>query len=99
VPGYTTPAMLARRTAFARTGPLDMRLAHADATDWFLRAIDLGLSIRLIPHALLVHRMHDGNLSRRRESGRREFVRLVKATLDRRRRVAAGDGRRAGAVR
>jgi len=96
VPGYTTPAMLARRAAFARIGPLDTRLTLADATDWFLRGIDLGLSIRLIPQALLVHRMHDGNLSRRKEPGKREFVRLVKATLDRRRRLAAGSRRRAG---
>jgi glycosyltransferase involved in cell wall biosynthesis len=89
VPGYTTPAMLARRAAFARIGPLDTRLVQADATDWFLRGIDAGLSIRLMPQALLIHRMHDGNLSRRREPGKREFVRLVKATLDRRRLAAA----------
>lgn len=97
VPGYATPAMLARRTAFARIGPLDARLTVADATDWFLRGIDLGVSIQLLPQALVAHRMHDGNLSRRRESGKREFVRLVKATLDRRRHLAAsrcaGEGR------
>jgi glycosyltransferase involved in cell wall biosynthesis len=99
VPGYTTPAMLARRSAFARIGPLDTRLTRADATDWFLRGIDLGLSILLIPQALLVHRMHDTNLSRHRESGKREFVRLVKATLDRRRRLAVGSGYRSGGDR
>lgn len=85
VAGYTTPAMLARRSAFRRIGPLDPKLAHADATDWFLRAIDLGLSIALLPEALLVHRMHGGNVSLRRISGKREFVRVVKAAIDRRR--------------
>jgi glycosyltransferase involved in cell wall biosynthesis len=96
VPGYTTPAMLARRAAFAQIGPLDARLLLADATDWFLRGIDLGLSIRLIPQALLVHRMHAGNLSRHTQAGKPEFVRVVKATLDRRRRLAAGSRRDAG---
>lgn len=98
VPGYTTPAMLARRSAFERIGLFDSGLVLADATDWFLRAIDEGLSILLLPEALLVHRMHDGNLSRRAAPGKREFVRLVKATLDRRRRRAA-DTRRLGASR
>jgi len=98
VAGYTTPAMLARRSAFERIGPFDAELVLADATDWFLRAIDRALSILLLPEALLVHRMHDGNLSRHAEPGRREFVRLVKATLDRRRRLAAGR-RRVGASR
>jgi hypothetical protein len=34
--------------------------------------------------------MHGSNLTRRRESSQHEFVRIVKATLDRRRKAAAG---------
>ena len=88
VPGYTAPAMLARRAAFDRVGRFDEGLSFGDATDWFLRAIDLGLDIALLPEVLLYHRMHASNLTRWRDSSKREFVHIVKATLDRRRRAA-----------
>jgi hypothetical protein len=39
--------------------------------------------------------MHEDNVSRQRERGKREFVRVVKAALDRR-RLAAGSRRVSG---
>ena len=91
VQGYTAPAMLVRRAAFERVGAFNPALTFGDATDWFLRAIDLGLRITVLPEVVLYHRMHSSNLTRRRESSKREFVRIVKATLDRRRRAEGGD--------
>jgi glycosyltransferase involved in cell wall biosynthesis len=88
VPAYSTPTLLARRSAFARVGPLDTDLLFGDATDWTLRAIDAGLKTRLLPETLLYHRMHASNLTRRREASKAEFVRIVRATLARRRAVA-----------
>lgn len=90
VPGLSTPTLLARRSAFDRVGPLDPALRFADATDWTLRAIDEGLRMVVLPDVLLHHRMHDANLTREREASSTEFVRLVKATLDRRRQAAGG---------
>jgi glycosyltransferase involved in cell wall biosynthesis len=87
VPGYTAKAMLARRAAFDRVGGFDPALTYADGADWFLRAIDLGLDILVLPQVVLRHRMHHSNLTRQREPSKREFVRMVKATLDRRRRA------------
>jgi glycosyltransferase involved in cell wall biosynthesis len=89
VPALTTPALLARRTAFDRVGPLDEALRFADATDWILRAIDHGLRLVVHPDVLLYHRMHDANLTRQRHASGAEYVRLVKATLDRRRAAEA----------
>ena len=74
-----------RRTAFDLVGPFDEALRFADATDWSLRAIDAGLRMIVHPDVLLYHRMHGANLTREREASQREFVRLVKATVDRRR--------------
>lgn len=83
VPGYSTPALLARRSVFDRVGAFDSRLSFADATDFFLRAIDLGLRVTLLPEVLLYHRMHKTNLTRRTD--RSEYVRVVRTALDRRR--------------
>jgi glycosyltransferase involved in cell wall biosynthesis len=90
VPAYSTPTLLARRSAFERVGLLDTGLLFGDATDWSLGAIDAGLEMRLLPETLLYHRMHAANLTRRREASKAEFVRIVRATLARRRAVHRG---------
>lgn len=92
VPGYSTPTLLARRSAFERVGPLNAELLFGDATDWTLRAIDGGLEMRLLPDTLLYHRMHGANLTRRREASKAEFVRIVRSTLARRRERQRGSG-------
>lgn len=86
LPGYVTMTLLARRAVFEAVGPFDESLWHTDAGDWFLRAERAGVVIELLPEVLAYHRMHDRNLSRRLGAdSRREFVRLVKRSLDQRR--------------
>ena len=73
---------------FGQVGPFDRARWFSDATEWFLRAEELGVVIELLPEVLTLHRMHTKNLTRRREAASRaEFLDLVKARLDRRRRV------------
>ena len=91
VPGYTTPALLARRTAFERVGPLDESLRFGDAADWTMRARDAGLQSAMLPEVVLRHRMHATNLTRRRDDSSREFVHVVRTHLGRRREREASD--------
>lgn len=87
--GYVTMTMLARRRVFESVGPFDETLWHTDAGDWFLRAAASGAVIELLPDVLVYHRMHHANLSRRLGAeARAEFVRMVKRSLDERRRAA-----------
>jgi glycosyltransferase involved in cell wall biosynthesis len=86
IPGYATISMLAKRNTFDIIGPRDASLWFGDATYWFLRAREMDMNIHLMPQALVSYRMHSSNLMRRRqEASRDEFVRIVKASLDRRR--------------
>ena len=86
VPGYATISLLARRTVFDLVGDFDTSLWFSDAADWFLRAAERGVVLQVLPDALVYHRMHGANLTRRREElSRHEFLKLVKASLDRRR--------------
>jgi glycosyltransferase involved in cell wall biosynthesis len=88
VPGYTTGALLARRTSFDGVGYFDPSLWFGDSTEWFLRAADRGTVMELLPDVLLYHRMHAANLTRRRLSASRdEFLRIVKHSLDKRRQA------------
>jgi glycosyltransferase involved in cell wall biosynthesis len=87
LPGYVTETLLARRTLFDTVGQFDPTLGHADNTEWFLRAAEHGAVIELLADVLVYRRLHKTNLSRREASAsREEYVRLVKASLDRRRR-------------
>lgn len=86
LPGYATTTLLATRAVFERVGLFDTTLWFADATDWFIRAAEHGLGVDLLPEVLTYHRMHVGNLTRRRsEASRDEFLRVVRASLHRRR--------------
>ena len=90
LPGYVPQALLARRALFETVGNFNAALRHADATDWFLRAADRGAVMELLREVLVYRRLHRSNLSRRMASAsRQEYVELVKATLDRRRRHMA----------
>jgi glycosyltransferase involved in cell wall biosynthesis len=92
LPGYVPQTLLARRSLFDAIGHFNVSLKHADATDWFLRASDHGAVAELLAVVLVYRRLHETNLSRRMASASRsEFVRLVKTSLDRRRRQAASD--------
>lgn len=94
IPGYATTTLLARRNVFERVGVFDTGLWFGDATDWFIRAAEKGLKLEILPDVLTFHRMHGENLTRRRrEDSGEEFLRIVKASLDRRREAEAPPGR------
>jgi glycosyltransferase involved in cell wall biosynthesis len=87
VPGYTTGTLLARRRLFETVGQFFPSLWFSDASDWFLRAAERGAVMELLPDVLTFHRVHRDNLSRRlAAASRAEYVGIVKASLDRRRR-------------
>lgn len=88
MPGYYTGTLLARRTLFETVGLFNTTLWHGDATDWFLRAAEGDAVIELLPAVLTHHRIHTANLSRRMATASQdEYVRIVKASLDRRRHL------------
>jgi glycosyltransferase involved in cell wall biosynthesis len=89
LPGYITGTLLARRTLFEAVGLFDTDLRYGDAMGWFLRAAEHGATVELLSDVLLYHRMHRTNLSRREAvSSRGEFLHILKASLDRKRRRA-----------
>jgi glycosyltransferase involved in cell wall biosynthesis len=89
VAGYLTIAMLARRRAFERVGPLNPANFHSDSAEWFLRARDKDISVRLLSKTVVYHRQHASNRSLTYgDRSRGEFLRLIKSKLN-----AERDGR------
>ena len=90
VPGYLTQTMLARRRAFDRVGGFNAVEGAADATDWFLRASDAGVSCGIVPRTLVRRRLHHANRSRTLGAlPRTALLKFLKNSLDRRK--TAGD--------
>lgn len=89
VPG----TLLVRRDAFHRVGYFDENFTIGSVMDWYLRARDAGLCMRVLPDVFLFRRVHDENLSTRRKDRQVDYVRILKAGLDRQRKrdEAAGD--------
>ena len=89
VPGHATQTLLARKSLFEEIGQFDAARTHTGDTEWLLRAKELGVVTEMMAEVLVHRRLHRTNLSRRAAAASRdEYLRLVKSTLDRRRRLA-----------
>ena len=83
--GHAAGAVVLRRDAFRRVGPLDTSWEiHADM-DWFLRAQEAGLRLRIVPEIVLRRRIHGQNMGIRMRTRETNRLHILKAALDRRR--------------
>jgi hypothetical protein len=82
--------MLIERTAFARVGDFDPGYKVGAVVDWYARSRDAGLVERALDVVVYERRIHGDNVGIRQRHDRGDYLRVVKAALDRRRRAAAG---------
>ena len=52
------------RRAFEAVGVFDDTLRFSEDVDWFFRARELGVKIRILPEVTLLYRLHAGNMTR-----------------------------------
>ena len=84
-------ATLIRRSAFERIGNFDETLTISDDFEWFMRARDLGLPMRVLDEIVLYYRVHSESLT---QTGRvQDFMlpQMIKKSLDRRRQAKLND--------
>jgi glycosyltransferase involved in cell wall biosynthesis len=85
-PGYLTQTLVARRALFDTVGYFNSALKHGGDTDWFMRAAEHGAVMELLQEVLVYRRLHWTNMSLSEAAASRdEYVRIIKASLDRRR--------------
>ena len=85
MPAQLPGALLVRRAVFERVGPYATRFVTGAEIDWFLRAEERGERTLMLPDVVLRRRIHAANHGRVRRDARQDYVRVVKAALDRRR--------------
>ncbi len=83
--GYIPGAMLIRRTSFLKAGFFNEGVRLGEFIDWYMRAVDIGLKSFLAPEIVLKRRIHDENTGIRDRDFRRDYLRVLKTSLDRRR--------------
>jgi glycosyltransferase involved in cell wall biosynthesis len=85
MPGLTKGTLLVRRTALERVGPFDESLDKGDFVDWFIRAREAGVTHVMLDRVVLRRRVHRANLARHSVPDQRDYLRVLKRALDRRR--------------
>jgi glycosyltransferase involved in cell wall biosynthesis len=88
--GAVPSTLLVRREIFARVGAFDPSRRIGEDVDWFFRARDCAIPFAIVPDVLVRRRLHDTNLTARVGVEASAVVAIAKASLDRRRRRAAG---------
>jgi len=84
MPGPVPGTMLIRREAFDRVGGFDEDPRAKETVDWYLRAMEGGVRMRMLPEVIYRRRIHGDNRGiRERDMG--GYLLALKASLDRRR--------------
>jgi glycosyltransferase involved in cell wall biosynthesis len=85
---WTSPSlMLVRRTSFDRVGPFATDLRLAEVVDWYARATEAGLKGLTLPEIVLERRLHSTNSGVREQHARLDYLRVVRASMERRRKA------------
>lgn len=83
---WTAPnVMLIRRESFERVGPFATDLRVGETVDWYARAIDAGLKGLTLPEIVLERRLHATNTGMRERDAGLDYIRVVRASMARRR--------------
>ena len=92
MPARMCGSVLVRRSEFQRVGEFSPLLSSGEFTDWILRAEAAGLRFVTVPELVLRRRLHLLNHGVVRKDARQDYLKVVKAALDRRRAAAPQEG-------
>jgi glycosyltransferase involved in cell wall biosynthesis len=86
--GLAKGAMLIRRSSFLRVGPFATEWTLGEFIDWYARAVDAGLKFMTLPDVVLRRRLHRTNTGIVARDSRLDYVRILRAVVDRRQEQA-----------
>ena len=87
IAGYFCGTMLIKRESFFRVGDFSSEWRVGEFIDWYSRTKERGLKSLLLPEVVLMRRIHDTNMGIRERTARTDYVKILKASLDRRRKM------------
>ena len=87
VPGMVPGTMLIKRDTFHRVGQFQGGWKVGEFIDWYARAVELQVRSLILPDLFLWRRIHDSNQGVRERQSVSDYARVLKAKLDRSRRL------------
>jgi len=90
LPARLVSAMLVRRRTWFRVGPMSSEWAVGSIIDWCARADDLRVRTKMLDVVVYERRVHGRNLGLTHPESRRDYARVLKRVLDRRRALDHG---------
>lgn len=87
MPGYSHVTMLITREAFLRVGPFETKWQAGEFIDWYSRAMEKGLKSVMLPEVVVKRRIHAAHQGIHERRSQADYIRILKAFLDRRRKV------------
>ncbi|MBI4317609.1 MAG: glycosyltransferase family 2 protein [Chloroflexi bacterium] len=87
VQGIVAGTMLIKRESFFRVGLFEANYHLGEFVDWYAKAMEIGLKSLVAPEVVLKRRIHSSNQGIRERSSQTDYVKILKACLDRRRRA------------
>lgn len=85
IPGHLPGAMLIKTSSFQRVGDFSTIWKVGEVVDWHMRAREAGLKSLTLPNIVLQRRIHQDNTGIRERSSQGDYVRILKAAIDRHR--------------
>ena len=87
IQGYFAGTLLIKRDSFFRVGCFATHWCVGEFIDWYTKAIEQSLNSFTIPEVVMKRRIHNDNTGIRERNSRTDYVRILKASLDRRRKA------------
>lgn len=84
MPGYHAGTMILKRDAFFHVGPFES-WQMGEFIDWHVKAMEKKLKSFMLPDTVMKRRIHANNMTIRERGNQTDYVRILKAALDRRR--------------
>lgn len=94
MPGCLPYAMLIKRAAFFRVGLFETNWRVGQDVSWIMRAKELGLQMLMLPDLVYSRRLHKKNKGITHRQFMIDRVRILKASLDRRREMKSSSRNR-----
>lgn len=85
MPGQVSATALIKSESFWKVGPFDPTWRVGEFIDWMTKANALKLNHATLPQAFLLRRIHETNTGVTERPARADYLKIVKAALDRKR--------------
>lgn len=81
--GFHAGCLVIKRESFLLAGPFNVNWRVGEFIDWYLKATEAGLRSFTLPEVVMKRRIHTDNMVIRERKSQTDYVRILKASLDR----------------